>query len=243
MRSSTSEQMDAKRTADIARRLKALDSCAVSDALDTLGLPGATTSIRPLWDVRRPVVGRARTILAGPRRADAPAAHIAAASVDDSGAGDVLVIANGGRVDVSCWGGILALSASSRGIEGVVIDGACRDIHESEELDFPVFGRAVVPVSARGRIVQLAKDEPVRFGDLTVYPHDWVIADRNGTVFIAAADAERVVGLGERIAAREGRMAEAVRAGASVTEVMHDSKFPTADEPSDWETPREERSK
>jgi regulator of RNase E activity RraA len=44
---------------------------------------------------------------------------------------------------------------------GVITDGACRDIAESEEQGFPVFGRAVVPVSARGRIVRLAMDEPV----------------------------------------------------------------------------------
>ncbi|MER7797188.1 RraA family protein [Microbacterium sp. NPDC096154] len=216
---------------DIAGRIAALDSCALSDALDTLGMPGATLGVRPLWDVRRPVVGRARTIQAGPRRADAPAAHIAAASVDDAGSGEVLVIANDGRLDVSCWGGILALSASSRGIEGVVIDGACRDIGESEDLGFPVFGRAVVPVSARGRIVQLAKDEPVQFGGVTVRAHDWVVADRNGTVFVPAEEAERVVALAERIAAREERMAEAVRSGGRVTDVMHDSEFPSADDP------------
>jgi regulator of RNase E activity RraA len=215
---------------DIAARLATLDSCAVSDALDTLGLPGATIGIRPLWDVRRVIVGRARTVQAGPRQADKPAAHIGAASVDDSGPGDVLVIANGGRLDVSCWGGILALSASRRGIGGVIIDGACRDIHESEDLDFPVFGRAVVPVSARGRIVQLGKDEPVEFGGVTVNAQDWVVADRNGIAFIPDADAERVVRLAERIAAREARMNEDVLAGKPVTEVMHDSAFPTADE-------------
>jgi regulator of RNase E activity RraA len=217
-------------SAGLAARLAAVDSCAVSDALDTLGLPGATIGVRPLWDVRRVVIGRARTIQAGPKQADKPAEHIGAASVDDSADGDVLVIANSGRLDVSCWGGILALSASGRGIEGVVIDGACRDIHESEDLDFPVFGRAVVPVSARGRIVQLAKDEPIDFGGVTVEAQDWVIADRNGVVFIPAAEAERVIGLAERIAAREVRMAEAVRAGDPVSEVMHDSKFPSADE-------------
>ncbi len=221
------------REAGLAGRLAVLDSCSVSDALDTLGLPGATTGVRPLWDVRRTVVGRARTVQAGPRSADGPAAHIAAASVDDSGAGEVLVIANGGRTDVSCWGGILALSAAGRGIEGVVIDGGCRDVGESEGLGFPVFGRAVVPVSARGRVVQLAKDEPVEFAGVTVRAQDWVIADRNGTVFVPAAEAERVVVLAERIAARESRMADAVRAGTPVAEVMHDSRFPTADETSD----------
>jgi regulator of RNase E activity RraA len=211
-------------------RLRGLDSCAVSDSLDTLGLPGATTGIGPLWPVREPVVGRARTVAAGPRQADRPAQHIAAAAIEAAGPGDVLVIANGGRLDVSCFGGILTLAATRRGIAGVVIDGACRDIAESEEMTFPVFGRAVVPVSARGRIVQLAMEEPVAFAGVTVNPGDFVLADRNGVVFVPEAALDRVLDLAERIVARESAMAEAVRAGQPVTEVMHDSRFPAAEE-------------
>ena len=66
---------------------------------------------------------------AGPRQEGRPAQHIAATAIE---AGDVLVIADDGRVDGSCFGAILALAAARRGIEGVVIDGACRDIAESE---------------------------------------------------------------------------------------------------------------
>jgi regulator of RNase E activity RraA len=71
-------------------RLRALDSCAVSDALDTLNLPGATTGIGPLWAVREPVVGRVRTVLAGPRQSDRPAQHIAAAAIEAAEPGEVL---------------------------------------------------------------------------------------------------------------------------------------------------------
>ena len=213
-------------------RLRALDTCAVSDALDTLNLPGATTGIRPLWSVTAPVAGRVRTVLAGPRQSGAPAPHIAAAAIEAAEPGDVLVIANGGRTDVSAWGGILTLAARRRGIAGVVIDGACRDIAESADQGFPVFGRAVVPVSARGRIVQLAMDDPVEFAGVVVRPGDAVLADRNGVVFVPAADLDRVVALAERIVAREGAMADAVRAGQAVTEVMHDTKFPTIEEAS-----------
>ncbi|GIG91997.1 RraA family protein [Plantactinospora endophytica] len=211
-------------------RIARLDSCALSDALDTLGLAGATTGIRPLWPVREAVLGTVRTVRAGPRRDGQPAAHIAAAAVDSSGPGQVLVIANEGRLDVSCWGGILALAATGRGIGGVVIDGACRDIAESEQLDFPVFGRAVVPVSARGRIVQLGMDERIEVAGVSVHSGDWVLADRNGVVFVPAAEAERVVALAERIVRREEGMAEAVRAGQPVDQVMHDSKFPSVEE-------------
>ena len=215
---------------DPLARLRRLDSCAVSDALDTLGLPGATTGVRPLWPSEGTTVGRARTVTAGPRQADGPAQHIAAAAIDVAGGGDVLVIANEGRVDVSCFGGILTLAASRRGIEGVVIDGACRDIAESEGLGFPVFGRAVVPVSARGRIVQLAMDEPVSFAGVTVSPGDLVVADRNGVVFVPDDQLDRVLTLAERIVAREQAMAEAVAAGNPVSDVMHDSRFPTVQE-------------
>jgi regulator of RNase E activity RraA len=211
-------------------RLGLLDTCAVSDALDTLGLSGATTGVRPLWPVERTVVGRARTVTAGPRESGRPAQHIAAAAIDAAGEGDVLVISNDGRLDVSCWGGILTLAAGRRGLGGVVIDGACRDIAESEEHDFPVFGRAVVPVSARGRIVQLAMEEPVPFAGVTVHPGDLVLADRNGVVFVPQQELDRVLDLAERIVAREEGMAAAVRSGQPVTEVMHDSKFPTVEE-------------
>jgi regulator of RNase E activity RraA len=215
---------------DPLERLRALDSCAISDALDTLGLSGATTGVRPLWESNVAVVGRARTVTAGPRPQDGAGQHIAAAAIEAAGDGDVLVIANDGRVDVSCFGGILTLAASRRGILGVVIDGACRDIAESEELGFPVFGRAVVPVTARGRIVQLAMDEPVSFAGVTVRPQDIVIADRNGVVFVPAEELDRVLSLAERIVAREAAMADAVRNGEPVTEVMHDSRFPTVKE-------------
>jgi regulator of RNase E activity RraA len=211
----------------LVERLRAVDACAVSDALDTLGLPGAVTGLGPLWPVDRVVAGVARTVQAGPRQADRPSAHIATAAVEAAQPGDVLVIANGGRTDVSCWGGILTVAARLREIGGVVIDGACRDIAESHERDFPVFGRAVVPVSARGRIVQLDMAVPVDVAGVTVAPGDLVIADRSGVAFVPRDRAKDVLALAERIVAREAAMAEAVRAGRPVGEVMHDSKFPT----------------
>jgi regulator of RNase E activity RraA len=218
-------------TEPLLGRLRTLDTCAVSDALDALGRPGATTGLAPLWPVPAPVAGRVRTVLAGPRESDGPAQHIGAAAVEVAQPGDVLVIANGGRVDVSCWGGILAVAARHRGIGGVVVDGAMRDIAECAELGFPVFGLAVVPVSARGRIVQLAMGEPVQVAGVTVEQGDYVLADRNGVVFVPAGDLERVLDLAVRIVAREAGMVEAVRAGQAITEVMHDSRFPTVEGP------------
>jgi regulator of RNase E activity RraA len=214
----------------LQHRLRALHTCAVSDALDTLNLPGATTGIRPLWAAPGPMAGRVRTVRVGPRTSGSPAQHVAAAAIEAADPGDVPIIANGGRTDVSTWGGILTLAARRRGIGGVIIDGACRDIAESAEQGFPVYGQAVVPVSARGRVVQLAMEEPVEVVEVLVRPGDVVLADGNAVVFVPDIVLDPVIALAERIVTREIAMAEAVRAGQSVTEVTHDSRFPTIEE-------------
>lgn len=209
----------------ITKRLMQLDTCAVSDALDALRLPGATIGLRPLWPVVTTVVGRARTIRVAPLADGVPNMHIATPLIEISQPGDVLVIDNRGRTDVSCWGGLLTVAALAKGIVGVIIDGACRDIHESESLGLPIFGRAVVPVSARGRIVQESMDCPVSIGSTVVCREDYVIADRNGTVFIRSDDVDRVVTLAEKYAERELGMLHEIRSGNSVVDVMHDRKF------------------
>lgn len=214
----------------IHERLGALDSCAISDALDTFGLPGAVVGISAQSLPNAAVCGRVRTVQAAPRTDDGPHAHIAATLVDTATPGDVIVIANGARVDVSCWGGLLGRAAVRRGVAGVIVDGAFRDIQENADLGLAVFARACVPVSARGRIVQQSMDEPVDVAGVLVDSGDWVVADRSGIAFITNRDAERVVGLAERIVAREDGMADAVAGGAAVLDVMHDSKFPTADQ-------------
>jgi regulator of RNase E activity RraA len=210
--------------------LAGLDTCAVSDALDQLGLPGATVGLRPLWANEAVVAGRARTVRAGPRSPDSPGTHIASPAVAAARSGDVIVIANDGRTDVSCWGGILTHGALANGVVAVVVDGACRDIAESHQLGLPIYGRAVVPVSARGRIVQVDMDVPVTVAGTTVTPGDLVIADSCGVVFVPAARAAEVATRARVIVGREAHMVAAVQAGRSVVDTMHDSQFAVTEE-------------
>ncbi len=205
-------------------RLAAQDTNTVSDALDFLGLPGATYGLRPLWDCPK-VVGRASTIQLGPKQGSTPTVHlispvIARVETDDR----VLVIA-GGIEGISCWGDILANAARVKGIRGSVIDGLSRDIEGSEGIGYPVYGRGVTMISARNRVVQVASGEPVSMAGVTVREDDYVIADRCGTVFVPAERVEEILDLAERIARRQDGMVEAVRAGRSVEDVMHDKQF------------------
>jgi regulator of RNase E activity RraA len=209
----------------LAGRLRGLDACAVSDALDRLGLAGAVTGIAPLVPVTAVVAGPVITVRVGPRPDDRPRPHLGATAIATASPGDVIVVDHRGRLDVSAWGGLLSLAAQRRGVAGVIVDGACRDVDEARALGFPVFARAAVPVTARGRIVEESCGGPVAIGGVPVATGDWVIADSTGVVFVPGDRAEEVAGLAEQISAREAAMADAVRRGESIVDVMHDARF------------------
>jgi 4-hydroxy-4-methyl-2-oxoglutarate aldolase len=204
---------------ELLERLSKLDTCAASDALDRLGLRGATIGIRPVWLCPR-IVGRAVTCKIKPAGLEKSKQHLGTPAIDATKAGEVIVIDNGGRKDVSAWGGLLSLASKLKGLSGVVIDGACRDVDESRDVGFPVYARAVVPVTARGRIMQDSTNEEIEFGGVQVHAGDLVIGDGSGVVIIPASRAAEVIAEAEKIAGHEAKMAEAIRSGRSVVEVM-----------------------
>lgn len=209
----------------LLQRLAAQDTNTVSDALDLLGLSGATAGVRPQWNCP-PIVGRAITVEMAPKTDDSVQQHPVTGVIDAAGrAGTVMVVANGGRMDVSGWGDIVSNACQVRGVAGAVIDGVCRDIVGSETIGFPVFARGVVPISARIRSIQKSGMEPVMFGGVRVRPGDYVIADRCGTVFVAAEHIEAVIDLAEKTAERQAGMIRAIRRGGSVAVAMHDREF------------------
>jgi len=206
-------------TDEAINRLAKLDTCAVSDALDRLGLKGAVLGLRPLWPCPR-IVGRAVTVKIKPAGLEKPKQHLCTPAIAAATASDVLVIDHGGRTDVAAWGGLLSLAAQVKKIRGVVVDGAARDVDESRELEFPVFGRGAVQVTARGRVMQESFNEEIECAGVQVHPGDLVIADMSGVVFISRAKEQDVLTQAEALAASEQRMAEAIRTGRSVVEVM-----------------------
>jgi regulator of RNase E activity RraA len=208
----------------LVERLSRLDACTVSDALDALGLKGATLGIRPQWPCPR-IAGRAVTVKLKPQGTEKPTRHLGTEAIEAARPGEVLVMELAGRTDVPGWGGLLSLAAATKGLAGIVIDGACRDIDDCAAAGFPVFARAVVPITARGRVIQDSVNEEIQFAGVQVHPGDLVVADGSGTIIVPAARAEDVVAKGEEIAGRETRMAEAVRNGASIVEVMESGGY------------------
>lgn len=203
-----------------SERLKRLDCCAVSDALDKLKLGGVVSGL-PQRSGSGRIAGRAVTIRIGTGAPPpGPPRHLGTTAVEAANPGDVIVVEQRSGVEAGSWGGILTLAAKLRGIAGVVADGPVRDIDEAKGMDFPVFARSCTARTARGRVVELGTNGPVQIGEVTVHAGDYVLADGSGVAFIQPQDIERVLEAAEFIAAREAAMAQALREGKRVTEVM-----------------------
>jgi 4-hydroxy-4-methyl-2-oxoglutarate aldolase len=204
----------------LIERLRRLDACSVSDALDALGLPGALAGIRRLWPGPA-LVGPVITVQLVPlEEAPAPKVHLGAAAIGRARPGDVIVLDNGGRVDCGSWGGLLTLAAVQRDVAGVVTYGACRDIDEAETLQFPIFGLASTTVTARGRVAERSTGTDLDIAGVVVRTGDLVIADGSGAVVIPAARAEAAVERAESVVRREAVMADRLRSGVPAADVL-----------------------
>jgi len=205
--------------AEFRERLVRLDTSVVSDALDRLGLTGVVTGIHRL-STDRAIAGRVLTVKLERPNGRVPDRHNCTAAIEAAEPGDVIVIEQRAFPEGAGWGGILSTAARLKNVAGVIVDGPCRDIDESRGADFPVYGRSAAPMTARGRVIETGFNVPVQIGLVTVSAGDWVLADSTGIVFLAAADAERILATAEELAAKERSMVAAIRAGKPVSQVM-----------------------
>jgi regulator of RNase E activity RraA len=200
-------------------RLRRMDSCAVSDALDKLGLSGSVTGI-PRVSTDQRIAGRVLTVKLDRAEGRSNTRHLCTAAIEAATPGDIIVCEQRTGLDAACWGGNLTIGAQARGVAGAIIEGPARDIDEFRQLGFPVFARSLTGRTARGRIVEVATGEPIQVGDVTVKPGDYVIADGSSVVFIAVSEIEGVLEAAEFIWQREALMAQALREGKPISQVM-----------------------
>ncbi|HWQ40887.1 MAG TPA: RraA family protein, partial [Desulfosporosinus sp.] len=208
---------------DALKRLERLSTTNVSDALDALNLKGSTFGIGPVWEGTKKIIGKAVTlkiVAAGLTRSKN---HLGVKAIEAAQQGDIIVIDNGGRLDTSCWGGILANGAQMKGVSGVVVDGAVRDVDDYVDIKFPVYARGSVVATARGRIMEEATNVLIQFGGVQVRPGDIVVADRSGVVIIPQENIEEVVAKAEQLFAKEETMIADIRSGYSMLEI--DNKY------------------
>ena len=201
-------------TTSIASELSSIGVTTLSDALDRLGIEGQCLGIMPFARSMR-LAGPAFTIRMLP-------VGLTAGSVgdyiDDVEPGQVVVIDNDGRMDATVWGDILTLVANRRGIGGTVIDGVCRDIDRSIELNYPIYARANTMRTGKDRVTADAYNVPVQVAGVRVMPGDWIVGDGDGIVAVPALRLQEVIKVARDIAAAEENIRDAVARGERLDE-------------------------
>ena len=194
---------------DVARAAQ-LDTAALSDALDRLGIVGQCTRITPRDDSFK-LAGRAYTVLyrlAG----DGDVGHVGD-FIDDVAPGSVIAIDNAGRDTMGTWGNILTEYALLRGMAGTVIDGNCRDVALCRALGYPIFSSHHWMRTGKGRIELAGLQVPVCIGGVVVKPGDLLRGDADGVVCVPAQHVARVLDIAEDITAKENAIRQAIRSG------------------------------
>lgn len=210
--------------ADLPEAARTLSTAEISDALDALRLPGSVPNIGPVAGPAR-LFGPAFTVRYAP--VDLATPGTVGDYLDDTPAGAVVVLDNGGRTDCTVWGGILSQLAAHRGIAGTVVYGVCRDTAEADAAGYPL--------QACGRFMRTGKDRvqveqvggTVALADVRVSAGDIVVGDEDGVVVVPRARAVEVFVKAIALRDAEAGIVRATREGASLREARRQAAYHT----------------
>ncbi|MDP6345394.1 MAG: RraA family protein [Alphaproteobacteria bacterium] len=133
--------------------------------------------------------------------------------------GDVLVVDAGGHTDNAVLGGNMANEALARGMAGLVIDGAIRDVAEIRELGIPTFTRAVTPAGPHaGQVGEVGA--PVSCGGVIVQCGDLVLGDDDGVVVVPRQRMAEVLAACQQTLAAEAEWQRRIAAGDSFRDIL-----------------------
>jgi 4-hydroxy-4-methyl-2-oxoglutarate aldolase len=199
-------------SSELIRQLAEFDAATLYEAAGQRGM--VDPAIKPMWHGAK-VCGAAVTVSSPPR--DNLMLHHAVAAAEP---GSVLVATAERYQYAGAWGEVLSVAAQSRGIAGLVIDGAVRDIEAITEHRFPVFARGLAIGACKKEQIGTLH-EPIDVGGVTVRSGDIVVGTADGVVILDSRSIEQI--LREAIARRE-REAEIfrqLRAGKTTIEILN----------------------
>jgi 4-hydroxy-4-methyl-2-oxoglutarate aldolase len=203
---------------------KSTDAASVSDAVELVtGKNGAMRNDMMLM-AGTSLVGRAVTALARP----APAAEAtptlavkhSVEMIDEAKPGEVGVIVMEGTLDIAAMGDLMGTAASERGMAGMVLDGAIRDLWSVRRMGLTVFARSKSPRTAVGHYATVAKNVPVECGGVTVRPGDIIVANEDGVVVVPQERAADILKQAQAINERESAMYPLIRQFKSLQQAI-----------------------
>jgi 3-hexulose-6-phosphate synthase/6-phospho-3-hexuloisomerase len=199
---------------ELTALLKEVSTPNISDAMHR---KGAMRDIHPI-NAGTKMVGTAITVqtFAGDWAKSVEA-------IDLGGPGKVIVIYNGSNY-IAPWGGLATLSCKMLGVEGVVIDGAVRDVDEIRAMNYPVFASAIVPNAGEPKGMGEINAE-ITCGGQLVKPGDYIVGDDSGVVVIPRERAYEIARRAKEVEKNESRMYEEIKRGSTLAQVAKLKKW------------------
>jgi|YelNatPaOPRAMG01_1025707.scaffolds.fasta_scaffold13393_2 4-hydroxy-4-methyl-2-oxoglutarate aldolase len=207
---------------ELLEKYRRIPTTTISDALDVLDIRGAIACLKPIIDDVK-IVGPAFTVKEIPRRTSVSEFRVTEA-LNLAEPGSVMVFDVGGYVEASTWGGLASLSAKIKGIEGVVVNGAVRDVDEVKRIKFPVFTRAVTPITGKGRIATVSINTQIEIDGVKINPGDLLVGDGNGVVVIPCGRVLEVLKISMEIEEKEEKIKMLIIGGKTAVEAERELK-------------------
>lgn len=184
---------------------------------DAMHKKGVMKRIKPLRKGYK-MVGKAVTV----RTADGDYAKPVEA-IDKAKKGEVIVI-NAGSGHIAIWGELATWSCKMKGISGVVIDGAVRDVDDIMGMDFPVFTRHIAPNAGEPKGFGEIGAE-ITCGNICVQNGDWIIGDDSGVIVVPQNRAQEIANRALDVKERENRLREEIKRGSTLSKVLKLEKW------------------
>ncbi len=195
---------------ELISEMKKMDTASISDAMDKLGIHCGLLGIQAVVEGNK-ICGEAFTVHYIPCGMDK---GNVGDFIDNVEPGQVVVIDNGGRTYCTVWGDIMTYTAKTRGIEGTLIDGVCRDVNGIKELGYGIYTKGKYMVTGKERVTVDAVNVPVAISGVQVRPGDIILGDDSGALVVPKEKAEEVLALARHIEEVEQQIIAEVKSGS-----------------------------
>ena len=203
--------------AEDLQRLRSVESGMISDCMMRMGLSGWMDGLRLIQGGERRAVGRARTLLFGPKRGEGAWPKTMYATIASLQKDDVLVMASG-SVHENLLGDNMAMMAQLQGLAAIVTDSPVRDTAGIGKLQMPVYARGPA-VRLPLNLEPVALDVPVTCAGAQVRPGDAVVGSEDGVLVVPASRIRHLLYQLEDVEQVEGDLQQAIATRASIERI------------------------